>query len=110
MITIYNGGSCILGMPDNSEMALTNSGTYVFGQLSYITTGTNANYDLTWCRSGAYVSVDSGGVIAVTDGESLPFAFSAGFAIAVATVGSIIGVLWVVRRFTRLAGIPNVTE
>lgn len=106
MITLQNGCTVFVEMAEGEEMGFTNVGTWSLPWAKSISVGTNAPYDTSALRDGAYIVVDSGGAIAITNGPNSLHAGMLGLYSAWFVIGSIVLIRWFWRFTAGAAGLP----
>jgi len=100
MVTIENAVSTIVSTPGNASLLLV-PGVWHFDQVTTVRGGTNAVVNTGSVRDGGVIVVDSSGWLDIYEGPRLDEASIKGFAIALLTVGMVLFVRWVLRRFGR---------
>jgi len=108
MITIYNNAPVFVGTT-NVELSFTNNGVWILPEATYIAAGTNSDTSLSGYRSGAVVTVDSGGTVKVVDGPDVTGYVIRGFSYSILTLGVAIVIVWAVTRLMN-AGATGVGE
>ena len=108
MITLELGCSPVfVGVTNALEQFYTNMGTFHLDGVTYVAPLTAGHTDVSFLRDGAVVSVTGDGTVFYTDGPDLVWAVSAGFALAITTVGFILAIRRLAGWFGGLAGVET---
>lgn len=107
MITVQNATWVFVGT-SAGEVGITNSGTWSFADVLYVSGGTNAPvyFDEGSLRDGTVILVDADGLVTGVNGPDLLSYAMLGAVTAFLTVGVILGIRYVLGLFASAAGTP----
>jgi len=109
MITLETQIPLFVGTP-GGERYVSGSGQWSFEGISYVTQGTtNTPTYFTNLNDGTKILVDGGGLVDVVLGPDVGYWAVNGFALAVMTLGIMMGIRWVFRRMAAAAEISGRT-
>jgi len=109
MITIETQLPIFVGT-SGGERFLSTAGEWSFASVNYVSLGdTNTPTYFTNLNDGAFILVDGGGLVDVVLGPDVGYWAVNGFALAVMTLGIMMGIRWVFRRMAAAAEISGRT-
>lgn len=103
MITIQINQGPVYATTAGGEIWLNAPGQWVVPDVTAVAFGTNAAVNVGELHDGAAILVDNAGNVRVSDGARIVDSVGAGFAFAVGTLGVLLVVTRIVRRFMTAA-------
>ena len=100
MVTLQTTVPCIVVTPQNSSLAV-GAGEWHFDHITSVRGSTNVPVTVSQVRDGGVVVVDQTGYVEVYEGPRYDEAVVWGFAVAGLSIGMVLFVRWVIRRWGR---------